>query len=153
MKSFNNGPLVLMGVVLPRLPARDGMEVWFRTAAGGTATLYAPFRPSFAVAGRGVRESSVRAAAHRWGCGVRGSEGIEFFSGKTVPAWTLAVPAPSLLRATVRKAEGAFGPEALFNADIAPEQQFACATGLFPFSFAEVECPGDGRSRSPRVLD
>ncbi|MGZ8428475.1 MAG: DNA polymerase domain-containing protein [Candidatus Deferrimicrobiaceae bacterium] len=143
----------LTGWVLDLLPARDGMEVWFRTAAGGTATLYAPFRPSFALAGRGVRESSVRAAAHRWGCGLRGSEGIEFFSGKTVPAWTLAVPAPSLLRATVRKAESAFGPEALFNADIAPEQQFACATGLFPFSFAEVECPGDGRILSARVLD
>jgi DNA polymerase-2 len=129
------------------------MEVWFRTAAGGTATLYAPFRPSFALAGRGVRESSVRAAAARWGCGFRRVDGIEFFSGKTVPAWTLAVPAPSHLRATVRKAEGAFGPEALFNADIAPEQQFACATGLFPFSFAEVECPGDGRILSARVLD
>ena len=139
--------------MLDLLPARDGMEVWFRTAAGGTATLYAPFRPSFALAGRSVRESPVRAAAHRWGCGLRRVEGIEFFSGKTVPAWALAVPAPFLLRATVRKAEGAFGPEALFNADIAPEQQFACATGIFPFSFAEVECADDGRILSARVLD
>jgi DNA polymerase-2 len=129
------------------------MEVWFRTAAGGTATLYAPFRPSFALAGRGVRESSVRAAAHRWGCGLRRGEGTEFFSGKPVPAWTLAVPAPPFLRATVRKAESAFGPEALFNADIAPEHQFACATGLFPFSFSEVECAGEGRILSARVLD
>jgi DNA polymerase elongation subunit (family B) len=129
------------------------MEVWFRTAAGDTATLYAPFRPSFALAGRGVRESPVRAAAHRWGCGLRRVEGIEFFSGKTVPAWMLAVPAPFLLRPTVRKAERAFGPEALANADIAPEQQFACATGLFPFSFAEVECAADGRILSARVLD
>src|SRR3989337_3159615 len=134
MKSFKNVPLLLRGWVLDLLPARDGMEVWFRTAAGGTSTLYAPFRPSFALAGRGVRESSVRAAAHRWGCGLRGSEGIEFFSGKTVPAWTLPVPPPSLLRGTVRQAESASGPEALFNADIAPAQQFACATGVFPFS-------------------
>jgi DNA polymerase-2 len=153
MKSFKNVPVLLTGWVLDLFAARDGMEVWFRTAAGETATLYAPFRPSFALAGRGVRESSVRAAAHRWGCGLRQVDGIEFFSGKTVPAWMLAVPAPSLLRATVRKAEGAFGPEALFNADIAPEQQFACATGLFPFSFAKVECAGEGAILSARVLD
>ena len=106
-------------------------------------TLFAPFRPSFAVAGRGVREAVVRAAAERWRCGLRRGEGTEFFSGRTVPAWTFAVAAPSLLRATVRKAESAFGPEALANADISPEQQFAHATGLFPFSFAEVECAGD----------
>jgi DNA polymerase-2 len=53
----------------------------------------------------------------------------------------------------VRKAESAFGPEVLANADIAPEQQFAYATGLFPFSFAEVECAEDGRILSARVLD
>ncbi len=143
----------LAGWVLDLLPARDGMEVWFRTAAGDTVTLFAPFRPSFAVAGRAVREEAVRAAAERWRCGLRRGEGTEFFSGRTVPAWTFAVAAPSLLRATVRKAESAFGPEALANADIAPEQQFAYATGLFPFSFAEVECAEDGRILSTRVLD
>jgi DNA polymerase-2 len=143
----------LTGWVLDLLPARDGMEVWFRTAAGDTVTLSAPFRPSFAVAGRGIREDAIRAAASRWGCGLRRGEGTEFFSGKTIPSWTFAVAAPSLLRVTVRKAESAFGPEALANADIAPEQQFACATGLFPFSFAEVACAADGRILSARVLD
>jgi DNA polymerase-2 len=146
-------PVSLTGWVLDLLPARDGMEVWFRTAAGKTVTLFAPFRPSFAVAGRGVREAVVRAAARRWECDLRRGEGTEFFSGKTLPAWTLAVPEPFLLRATVRKAENAFGPEALHNADIAPEHQFACATGLFPFSFSEVECAGEGRILSARVLD
>ena len=142
----------LTGWVLDLLPARDGMEIWFRTAAGDTVTLFAPFRPSFVVAGRGVREAAVRAAAERWRCGLQRGEGTEFFSGRTVPAWTFAVAAPSLLRATVGKAESAFGPEALANADIAPEQQFAYATGLFPFSFAEVECAEDGRILSARVL-
>ncbi|MGA7104143.1 MAG: DNA polymerase domain-containing protein [Candidatus Deferrimicrobiaceae bacterium] len=146
-------PVSLTGWVLDLLAARDGMELWFRTAGGENVTLFAPFRPSFAVAGRGVRETVVRAAAGRWRCDVRKGEGIEFFSGGTIPAWTFAVPAPFLLRATVRKAESAFGPETLFNADIASEQQFAFATGLFPFSFAEVECAGDGRILSARVLD
>jgi DNA polymerase-2 len=153
MKSFKNVPLLLKGWVLDLLPARDGMEVWLRTAAGDNVTLFAPFRPSFAVAGRGVREAAVRTAARRWRCGLRRGEGTEFFSGKTIPTWTFAVAAPSLLRATVRKAESAFGPEALANADIAPEQQFACATGLFPFSFAEVACAADGRILSVRILD
>jgi DNA polymerase-2 len=153
MKRFENVPALLTGWVLDLLLTRDGMEVWLRTPAGGTVTLFAPFRPSFAVAGRGVREAAVRAAAERWRCGLRRGEGTEFFSGKTVPAWTFTVAAPSLLRATVRKAESAFGPEALANADIAPEQQFAYATGLFPFSFAEVECAEDGRILSARVLD
>src|SRR3990172_8208382 len=142
----------LTGWVLDLLPARDGMEIWFRTAAGDTVTLFAPFRPSFVVAGRGVREAAVRASAERWRCGLQRGEGTEFFSGRTVRAWTFAVAAPSLLRATVGKAESAFGPEALANADIAPEQQFAYATGLFPFSFAEVECAEDGRILSARVL-
>jgi len=153
MNRCKNVPALLTGWVLDLLPARDGMEIWFRTAAGGTVTLFAPFRPSFAVAGRGVREATVRAAARRWECDLRRGEGTEFFSGKTLPAWTLAVPELFLLRATVRKAESAFGPEALANADIAPEHQFACATGLFPFSFSEVECAGEGRILSARVLD
>ncbi len=84
---------------------------------------------------------------------VRKGAGIEFFSGRTVPAWTFAVPSPFLLRATVRKAERAFGGEALANADIAPVEQFAYATGLFPFSFAETECMEDGTILSARVLD
>ncbi len=146
-------PVSLTGWVLDLLAARDGMEVWFRTGEGENVTLFAPFRPSFAVAGRGVRETAVRAAARRWGCDVRKGEGTEFFSGRTVPAWTFAVPAPFLLRATVRKAESAFGAEALANADIAPEEQFAYATGLFPFSFAEAECAEDGRILSARALD
>jgi len=149
----NSSALSLTGWVLDLLAARDGMEVWFRTAAGDTVTLFAPFRPSFAVTGRSVRETAVRAAAGRWRCDVRKGEGIEFFSGRTVPAWTFAVPAPFLLRATVRKAESAFGAEALANTDIAPEEQFAYATGLFPFSFAEVECAEDGRILSARTLD
>ena len=153
MKRLKNVPALLTGWVLDLLPARDGMEVWLRTPAGDTVTLFAPFRPSFAVAGRGVREAAVRAAAERWRCGLRRGEGTEFFSGRTVPAWTFAVAAPPLLRATVRKAESTFGPEALANADIAPEQQFAHATGLSPFSFAEVECTEDGRILSARVLD
>src|SRR3972149_4477119 len=33
----------LTGWVLDLLPARDGMEIWFRTAAGGTGALFAPF--------------------------------------------------------------------------------------------------------------
>ncbi len=50
MKRFINVPLLLRGWVLDLLPARDGMEVWLRTPAGDTVTLFAPFRPSFAVA-------------------------------------------------------------------------------------------------------
>jgi DNA polymerase-2 len=153
MKNSKNVPLRLTGWVLDILPARDGMEIWFRTTEGDNTTLFAPFRPSFVVAGRGVREAAVRAAAGRWRCDVRKGERAGFFSGRTVPAWTFAVPAPFLLRATVRKAESAFGAEALANADIAPEEQFAYANGLFPFSFAEVECAGDGRILSARVLD
>ncbi len=145
--------LALTGWVFDLVPAGPGMEVWFRTEAGATVTLRAPFRPSFSVAGRGLRESSLRAAAARWGCGLARGEGTEFFSGRRLPAWTFTAPAPPLLRAAVRKAEKAFGPEALFNADIAPEQQFACATGLFPFSFAEAACTADGALLSCRVAD
>jgi len=63
------------------------------------------------------------------------------------------VPGPALLGPSVRKAEKAFGQEALCNADIAPEQQFSCATGLYPLSRAAVDCDGDGTIRSARVLD
>ncbi len=146
-------PVSLTGWVLDLFPAREGIEVWFRTDGGATAALSAPFRPSFAVAGRTVREAAVRAAARRWGCTVGRGEGVEFFTGRTIPAWTIGVPSPLLLRRTVRNAEAAFSSERLFNADIAPEQQFAHASGLFPLSRAEVECAEDGGILASRILD
>jgi DNA polymerase-2 len=148
-----DGVLSLAGRVLDVIPAGPGMEIWFRTETGATVMLRAPFRPAFSVAGRGLREAPLKAAAARWGCALARGEGTEFFSGARVPAWTFTAPSPPLLRAAVRKAEAAFGPEALFNADIAPEQQFACATGLFPFSLAEVACTADGSLLSCRVVD
>jgi DNA polymerase II len=130
-----------------------GMTVWFRTAAGETIALFAPFRPSFILAGNRLKEAALRAAAARWRCDLARGEGIDFLSGRTIPAWSFTVPGPALLAPSVRKAEKAFGPEALCNADIAPEQQFSCATGLYPLSRAAVDCDGDGTIRSARVLD
>jgi len=128
---------------------RDGMTVWFRTVNGETVALFAPFRPSFVLAGERLKEPALRAAAARWKCALSRGEGVDFFSGRTVPAWTFAVASPALLGPSVRKAESAFGPEALCNADIAPEQQFSCATGLYPLSRAVVDCDGDGTIRAP----
>ena len=130
-----------------------GMTVWFRTASGETIALFAPFRPSFVLAGKRLKEPALRAAAARWKCVLSRGEGIDFFSGRTIPAWTFIVASPALLGPSVRKAESAFGPEALCNADIAPEQQFSCATGLYPLSRAVVDCDGDGTILSARVLD
>ena len=130
-----------------------GMTVWFRTATGETIALFAPFRPSFVLAGNRLKEPALRAAAARWKCDLARGEGIDFLSGRTIPAWSFTVPGPALLGPSVRKAEKAFGPEALCNADIAPEQQFSFATGLYPLSRAAVDCDGDGTIRSARVLD
>jgi DNA polymerase II len=130
-----------------------GMTVWFRTETGETIALFAPFRPSFVLAGDRLKEPALRAAAARWKCDLAPGEGIDFFSGRRIPAWSFTVPGPALLGPTVRKAEKTFGPEALCNADIAPEQQFSCATGLYPLSYAAVDCDGDGTIRSARVLD
>jgi DNA polymerase-2 len=146
-------PFALTGWVFDIIPDMDGMTVWFRTEAGETVSLFAPFRPSFLLAGKHLREASLRAASSRWNCSLSPGEGIGFYSGRTVPAWTFTVATTALLRTTVRKAEKVFGPEALFNADIAPEQQFAHATGLYPFSHADVECDGDGTILSSRILD
>jgi DNA polymerase-2 len=143
----------LTGWVLDVIPGGRGMTVWFRTEAGETVALQAPFRPSFALAGPRLREAILRSAARRWNCALARGEGIEIFSGGTLPAWTFTVASPALLRAAVRKAESAFGAEALFNADIAPEQQFAYATGLCPLARAAVETDGEGTLLSSRVLD
>ena len=130
-----------------------GMTVWFRAETGETTVLFAPFRPSFVLAGNRLKEPALRAAAARWKCDLTRGEGIDFLSGRTIPAWSFTVPGPALLGPSVRKAEKAFGPEALCNADIAPEQQFSCATGLYPLSRAAVDCDDDGTLRSARVLD
>jgi len=144
---------VLSGWVFDIAAETGGMTVWFRAATGETIALFAPFRPSFVLAGGRLNEPALRAAAARWKCDLAPGEGIDFFSGGTIPAWSFTVPGPALLGPSVRKAEKAFGPEALFNADIAPEQQFSCATGLYPLSRAAVDCDGDGTIRSARVLD
>ena len=143
----------LTGWVFDVIPDTRGMTVWFRTDGGETVALSAPFHPSFILAGKNLGETNLRTASGRWNCSLTRGEGTEFFSGKTIPAWTFTVARPALLGLTVRKAEKAFGPEALFNADIAPEQQFACATGLYPLSRAAVDCEEDGTIRSSRLLD
>jgi DNA polymerase-2 len=143
----------LTGWVFDIAAETGGMTVWFRTEAGETIALSAPFRPSFVLAGNRLREPALRAAAARWKCDLAPGEGVDFLSGGTVPAWSFTVPGPPLLGPAVRKAEKAFGPEALCNADIAPEQQFSFATGLYPLSRAAVDCDGDGTIRSARVLD
>ncbi|NJD61543.1 MAG: hypothetical protein FIA93_02340 [Deltaproteobacteria bacterium] len=143
----------LTGWVLDVIPGGRGMTVWFRAESGETVALKALFRPSFALAGPRLAEASLRSAARRWNCVLARGEGIEIFSGGTLPAWTFTVASPPLLRAAVRKAESAFGAEALFNADIAPEQQFAYATGLYPLARARVESDGEGTLLSSRILD
>ena len=143
----------LTGWVFDIAAEPGGMTVWFRTATGETIALFAPFRPSFVLAGNRLKEPALRAAAARWKCDLARGEGIDFLSGRTIPAWSFTVPGPALLGPSVRKAEKAFGPEALCNADIAPEQQFSFATGLYPLSRAAVDCDGDGTIRSARVLD
>ncbi|MBI5576308.1 MAG: hypothetical protein HY896_08085 [Deltaproteobacteria bacterium] len=143
----------MAGWVFDTIPDAGGMTVWFRTETGETVPLRAPFRPSFALAGKHLGEAGLRAAAARWNCSLERREGAEFFSGRRLPAWKFTVAAPGLLGAAVRRAEKAFGPEALFDADIAPEQQFAYATGLYPLSHARVECGYDGAILSIRILD
>lgn len=143
----------LTGWVFDIAAEPGGMTVWFRAAAGETIALFAPFRPSFLLAGNRLKEPALRAAAARWKCDLARGEGIDFLSGRPIPAWSFTVPGPAFLGPSVRKAEKAFGPEALCNADIAPEQQFSFATGLYPLSRAAVDCDGDGTIRSARALD
>ncbi len=146
----------LSGWILDLFPVdvpSGGVEIRFRTDAGENLALFAPFRPSFVLSGRRIREEAARAAARRWNCLLSEAEGIEFVTGRAVPVRVLSVPFPSRFGPAVRAAERAFGPEALANADIAPEQQFAFATGLYPFARAAVECDPAGALLSFRVLD
>ena len=80
--------------------------------------LSAPLKIHLRPRGEKSQGKKLRTASARWNCSVTRGEGTEFFSGKTIPAWTFTVAATALLGATVRKAEKAFGPEMLFNADI-----------------------------------
>ena len=80
-----------------------GMRLWFRAATGETIALFAPFRPSFVLAGNRLKESALRAAAARWKCDLARGEGIDFLSGRTIPAWSFTVPGPAFL--------GTFGPQ------------------------------------------
>ena len=97
------------GWVFDIAAAQGGMTVWFRTATGETIALFAPFRPSFVLAGNRLKEPALRAAAARWKCDLARGEGIDFLSGRTIPAWSFTVPGPALLGPSVRKAEKAFG--------------------------------------------
>lgn len=126
-----------------------GMTVWFRTTTGETIALFAPFRPSFVLAGNRLKEPALRAAAARWKCDLARVEGIDFLSGRPIPAWSFTVPGPALLGPSVRKAEKAFGPEALCNADISPEQQFSFASGLYPCRAPRSIATATGRSAPP----
>ena len=132
---------------------RGGMTVWFRTATGETIALFAPFRPSFVLAGNRLKEPALRAAAARWKCDLaRGRGSISSRAGRSRRGRSPCRDRPSSDRRSARRKRRS-APEALCNADIAPEQQFSCATGLYPLSRAAVDCDGDGTIRSARVLD
>lgn len=100
----------LAGWVFDAIPGPDGMTVWFRAESWETVPLLAPFRPSFVLAGKNLKEASLRAASTRWNCSLARGEGTEFFSGRAIPAWTFTVSAPLLLGSIVRKAEKALRP-------------------------------------------
>jgi DNA polymerase-2 len=143
----------LTGWLLDLVARPASVDLVFRTDGGATHALSAPFLPSFVVAGRDVRREAVLAAARAWGCRVGRGEGTEIFSGQPIPAWRLRVPASGLFARIVRMAEAEFTPEALFNADIAPEQQFAYATGLYPLARARVTIDADGAVCGHELLD
>ncbi len=146
-------PRTLTGWLLDLVARPASIDLVFRTDGGATHALSAPFLPSFVVAGRNIRRETVLAAARAWGCRVGRGEGIEIFSGRAIPAWRLRVPASGLFTRIVRMAENEFSPEALFNADISTEQQFAYATGLYPLARARVEIDDDAVVRAHEVLD
>ena len=85
----------LTGWVFDIVPDTCGMIVWFRTEAGETVPLSAPFQPSFILAGRTLGETRVRTASARWDCSITRGEGTEFFSGRMIPAWTFTVTLPA----------------------------------------------------------
>ncbi len=143
----------LTGWLLDLVARPTSVDLVFRTDDGTTHALSAPFLPSFVVAGHDVRRETVLAAARAWGCRVGRGEGIEIFSGRAMPAWRLRVPVSGLFTRTVRMAEDEFTPEALFNADISPEQQYAYATGLYPLARANVEINEDGVVQAHEILD
>ena len=79
-------PLALTGWVFDIVLDTDGMTVWFRTEGGETVALSASFRPSFVLAGKHLKEASLRAASARWNCSLSLGEGTGFYAGRTVPA-------------------------------------------------------------------
>jgi DNA polymerase-2 len=145
--------LRLTGRLLDLRAGEGGIRIWFRGDDGRDAELLYPFSFSFVLAGKGASPDAVRGIARGTGARLVRERRTELFSGAAMPAWRLLYPSPARQRRAVRLAEAAFGPDALFDADLSPEPAFAFATGLFPFSRASVEADDAGLVLDHRVLD
>jgi DNA polymerase-2 len=143
----------LTGWLLDLVARPASVDFVFRAESGETLALSSPFLPSFVVAGRHLRRDAVLAAARLWGCRIGSGEGTEIFTGSPIPAWRFRVPSSVRFGRIVREAEAVFTSEALFNADIPTEQQFAYATGLYPMARARIEFDSTFVLRTFTVLD
>jgi DNA polymerase II len=116
-----------------------GLALWIIDGAGRAHRCTAPYRPSFYLDARSVREDDARAALRRKriGADVARTRKLELYSGHMRDVLEVAVHNPLQFRRAVRTVETFAPHDALYNTDISVEQLFLYDRDLFPLAEAE----------------
>lgn len=136
------------------------MRVWVIDAKGEKHRLFDPFSPCFYIGGPLSVVEPLLSVLSSLNLQLKAtpSEGVEFYTGKTIPVTRVEVANPLHFAKVVRLcASTASKPEgsgiSLYNCDLALAQLYFFQRGSFPLAFCEVEADVEGRMEGLTLRD
>ncbi|MFQ5598804.1 MAG: DNA polymerase domain-containing protein [Nitrospiria bacterium] len=154
--------LTLKGWVFDLYPVYGGMRLWLIDTSGKKHRLFDSFAPSFYIGGPPARlhECCAFIAKLKLPLRIEKSEGIEFYSGQTIPVLCVTVFNPLHFVKVVQwvislenKKGFKGGALTLYNCDLSLPQLYCFSKGLFPLAFCELEAGLDGAIAAIEVKD
>ncbi|MFQ5597696.1 MAG: DNA polymerase domain-containing protein [Nitrospiria bacterium] len=152
----------LIGWIFDLYPIDGGMRLWLIDTAGKKHRLFDAFVPAFYIGGPPARLRACCAflAKLKLPLRIEKSEGIEFYSGETIPVLQITVFNPLHFNKVVQwvialenKKGYENGTLALYNCDLSIPQMYCFSKGVFPFAFCEIEKKSDGAMVSIDIKD
>ncbi len=153
---------ILKGWIFDVYPVYGGMRLWFIDPSGQKHRLFDSFSPSFYVGGPSSQLKKTLSFISRLNLPLRikPSEGIEFYSGETIPVARVTVFNPLDYAKVVKwvitlenKKENRSLTLNLYNCDLSLPQLYFFSKDLFPLAFCEIGVGDKGEIQKIELMD